>query len=120
MKFKTALTLTSLIFFSVITNAQSIEEQEFSKSIKEQSALLLHDFNDYFEAGKNDSSSEALLLTKLCKAESHAVKLVYLAFNNPNAENKDYVIKLALNQRETIRELFETAHNKTYKGACKK
>lgn len=119
MKFKTATTLTFLIFFSVIANAQSIEEQQFSKSMQEQMALTTHDFNDYLETGKDNRSSEELLLTKLCKAERDAVKLVYIAFNNPNTENKDHIIKLSMNQRDSIRDTFKKVHNTTHEKACK-
>lgn len=119
MNFKTTLIFTSLIFLSAIANAQSIEEQQVNKSMQDQMDLFKHDFRDYLEAGKDSKSSEDLLLTKLCKVERDAVKLVYISFNLSYSENKDNIIKLAMKQRDNIRETFEKVHNTTHEKACK-
>ena len=68
MKFKTTLIFTSLIFLSITTHAQSIEEQQVNKTMQDQMNLFQHDFRDYLKA-KDSKSSEDLLLTKLCKVE---------------------------------------------------
>jgi hypothetical protein len=48
--------------------------------MQDQMNLFQHDFRDYLKA-KDSKSSEDLLLTKLCKVERDAVKLVYMSFN---------------------------------------
>ena len=105
MKFKTTLIFTSLIFLSITTHAQSIEEQQVNKTMQDQMNLFQHDFRDYLKA-KDSKSSEDLLLTKLCKVERDAVKLVYMSFNLSYSENKDNIIKLAMKQRDSVRNVF--------------
>ena len=50
MKFKTTLIFTSLIFLSITTHAQSIEEQQVNKTMQDQMNLFQHDFRDYLKA----------------------------------------------------------------------
>ena len=45
MKFKTTLIFTSLIFLSITTHAQSIEEQQVNKTMQDQMNLFQHDFS---------------------------------------------------------------------------
>ena len=118
MKFKTTLIFTSLIFLSITTHAQSIEEQQVNKTMQDQMNLFQHDFRDYLKA-KDSKSSEDLLLTKLCKVERDAVKLVYMSFNLSYSENKDNIIKLAMKQRDSVRNVFVADFDTTHEKACK-
>ena len=118
MKFKTTLIFTSLIFLSITTHAQSIEEQQVNKTMQDQMNLFQHDFRDYLKA-KDSKSSEDLLLTKLCKVERDAVKLVYMSFNLSYSENKDNIIKLAMKQRDSVRNVFVADFDTTHEQACK-
>ena len=118
MKFKTTLIFTSLIFLSITTHAQSIEEQQVNKTMQDQMNLFQHDFRDYLKA-KDSKSSEDLLLTKLCKVERDAVKLVYMSFNLSYSENKYNIIKLAMKQRDSVRNVFVADFDTTHEKACK-